>query len=193
MAVTHLYDHDFDWIVGTPFEEIPHFAIYDFSIHWIDITRCWLGQKTVATVRAVDYRTPNQPAASKGRWGAWIAIDYTDGSNAVIRCVGSAVTQRPGNPFWIHGSEGTIRGSVRKGSDFVELERDGVCSRYQLAGGWFPDGFGGTMGELLSAVAEDREPSNSGRHNLLSLQLTLAACKSADENGRAVTPGEIPC
>jgi len=193
VAVTHLFDHDFDWIVATAFDEIPHFAIYDFAIHWVDITRCWLEDKTVAAVRALDYRTPNQPPASKGRWGAWIAIDYTDGSSAAIRCIGSAVTQRPRNPFWIHGSEGTIRGSVRKGSDFVELERDGVTTRYHLAGEWIPDGFAGTMGELLSAVAEDREPFNSARHNLLSLQLTLAACRSADEDGRAVALEEIPC
>jgi predicted dehydrogenase len=193
VAVTHLFDHDFDWIVGTAFDEIPHFAIYDFSIHWIDITRCWLGDKTPTTVRALDYRTPNQPPASKGRWGAWIAIDYADGSSAAIRCIGSSVTQRPGNPFWIHGAEGTIRGSIRKGSDFVELERDGVTTGYNLSGEWLPDGFAGTMGELLSAVAEDREPFNSARHNLLSLQLTLAACKSADEDGRAVVLEEIPC
>jgi len=193
VAVTHLYDHDFGWIVGTVFDEIPHFAIYDFSVHWIDITRCWLAGKTVSAVRAVDYRTPNQPPESKGRWGAWVTFDYDDGSSASIRCVGSAVTQRPGNPFWIHGAEGTIRGSVRRGTDFVELERDGVSSRYALAGEWFPDGFAGTLGELVSAIAEDREPFNSARHNLLTLQMTLAACKSADEDGRPVGLKEIAC
>jgi predicted dehydrogenase len=192
-AVTHLHDHDFHWIVGTVFDEIPHFAIYDFSNHWIDITRCWLDGKAVAAVRAVDYRTPNQPEPSKGRWGAWVAIDYDDGSSGLIRCVGSAVTQRPGNPFWIHGSEGTIRGSLRKGTDYIELERDGVFSRFVLEGEQIPDGFAGTLGELLSAIHEKREPFNSARHNLLTLQMTLAACKSADEGGRAVSLDEIAC
>ena len=42
------------------------------------------------------------------------------------------------------------------------------------------------MAELLSAIAEDREPYNSARHNLLSLELTLAACRSADANGAPV-------
>jgi len=47
------------------------------------------------------------------------------------------------------------------------------------------------MSELLSAVAENREPFNSARHNLLSLAMTLAACRSADEGGRPVTPDEV--
>jgi hypothetical protein len=44
----------------------------------------------------------------------------------------------------------------------------------------------------VSAVAEDREPFNSARHNLLSLRITLAACKSAEESARAVSLEEIP-
>ena len=43
------------------------------------------------------------------------------------------------------------------------------------------------MGELVSAIAEDREPYNSARHNLLSLELTLAACRSAEQDGAPVS------
>ena len=42
------------------------------------------------------------------------------------------------------------------------------------------------MGELVTAIAEKREPYNSARHNLLSLELTLAACLSAEDDGRPV-------
>jgi predicted dehydrogenase len=190
-AVTHLYEHDFAWTVGTPFDAIAHFVIYDFSVHWIDISRCWLDGKSIAAVRAVEYRTPGQPPEAKAPWGAWIAVDYEDGSSAAIRSVGTARTRRLGNPFWIHGTDGTIRGSVRKGTDFVELERDGASVRYALEGEWLHDAFAGTLGELVSAVAEDREPFNSARHNLLSLQMTLAACRSAEEDGRPVRLEEV--
>lgn len=189
-AVTHLFEHDFDWTVGTQYDDIPHFVLYDFAIHWIDITRCWFHDKTVATVSAREYRTPAQRPGQKAPWGALVVVDYTDGSSAVIRSVGVA-TRRPGNPFWIHGIEGTIRGSIRKGTDFVELEQDGTSQRYALKGDWLPDGFAGTMGELCSAIAGDREPFNSARHNLLSLQMTLAACRSVDEGGRAVALDEV--
>ena len=68
----------------------------------------------------------------------------------------------------------------------MELERDGARTRFDLDGTWHSQGFAGTLGELVSAIAEGREPYHSARHNLLSLELTLAACRSAEENGRPV-------
>src|SRR5690606_27415334 len=155
--------------------------------HWIDITRCWMEGKELTAVRARDYRTPNQPAHAIGNWGHWVEFSYADGANAMIRGAACSETRVNGHPFWIHGSQGTIRGSVLGAADFVELERDGAFVRYTLEGSWFPDGFGGTSGELLCAIAEGREPFNSAAHNLLSLQMTLAACKSADLDGAPVT------
>jgi predicted dehydrogenase len=189
-AVTHLYEHDFDWTIGTAYDEMEHFVLYDFSMHWLDITRCWLAEKPVSAVRAVEYRAPTQRPGQTAPWGLWVVVEHADGSNALIRSVGTA-TGRPGNPFWIHGSEGTIRGSVRKGTDFVELERDGSSVRFSLEGEWLPDGFAGAMAELCTAIAEDREPYNSARHNLRSLQTTLAACRSAEEDGRPVALDEV--
>ena len=87
-AVTHLYEHDFGWTVGDWPDALEHFVIYDFSAHWIDITRCWLDGKTPAAARALEYRTPGQPAESTAPWGAWIVFDYEDGSSAAIRSVG---------------------------------------------------------------------------------------------------------
>lgn len=191
-AVTHLFDRYLPPLVGTHFDELDHFVIYDFSVHWIDISRCWLDGKTVDWVRALDYRPPNQPADAKSPWGASIEIRYADGSSAMIRGVGDATTSRPACPFWIHGTEGTIRGSVLLDSDFLELDRDEGVKRYELEGAWYPDGFAGTLGELVSAIAEDREPFNSARHNLLSLRIALAACLSAEEDGQPVSLDEIP-
>lgn len=185
LAVTHLQDVRFGWITGTAFDDIPHFVIYDYSIHWIDIIRCWMENKQLVEVRARDYRTPHQPSDSKTPWGALMEFSYADGASAVIRSVGCSSTGSSGHPFWIHGTEGTIRGSAL-GNDFVELERQGIYHRYHLEGSWFPDGFAGSMAELMSAVAENREPYNSARHNLLSLKMTLAACESADHDGTPV-------
>jgi predicted dehydrogenase len=191
VAVTHLYHHDYGFTLGTVFDQIEHLVLYDYSIHWFDITRCWLEGKTVAAVRAREYRTPNQPPESKAPWGAWAVIDYEDGSSGLIRSVGCAQTSRPNKPFWIHGSSGTIRGAVlgsgaTPGSEWLELERDGRTTRFEFDGSWHLDGFAGALGELVTAVAEGREPYNSARHNLLSLELTLAACRSAEEDGRPV-------
>jgi predicted dehydrogenase len=186
VSITHVLDRSFRWTIGTHFEQIPHWAIYDYTVHWIDITRCWMGERAPANVRARDYRTPNQPAESLTPWGLTVEITYEDGANAVIRGTGSEpLTQPEGHPFFVSGTEGRIRGSVLN-ADFVELQKENATVRYALDGQWFPEGFAGTMGELLSAIAEDREPSNSARHNLRSLELTLAACQSADQDGAPV-------
>ena len=191
VAVTHLHDRPLPPLVGTHFDELEHFVIYDYFVHWIDITRCWLDGKTVTAVRARDYRTPDQPAEARSPWAAWVEFEYADGESALIRSVGNARTERPACPFWVHGTEGTIRGSVLLDSDFLELERNGLVSSYALEGAWYPDGFAGALAELMSAVVENREPFNSARHNLLSLQMTLAACKSAEEGARAVSLDEV--
>jgi len=185
--VTHLFDVNFGWwIPGTVFDKLKNYEIYDYAVHWIDITRCWMGDKKVLGVRAREYRTPHQPENSIAPYGMWIELVYADGSNAMIRSVGSAETKKGGHLFWVHGSEGTLRGSVQLGSDYIELERDDLQARYHLEGAWYPDGFAGAMGELLCAIAEQREPFHSARHNLLSLQLTLAACQSSDRDGAFV-------
>jgi hypothetical protein len=103
-----------------------------------------------------------------------------------LRAVGRTSTDAR-FPFWIHGTEGIVSGGTLDTA--VALERGGETIEYRAAGEWFPDGFGGTMGELLSAVAEGREPYNSARHNLTSLEITLAACRSAERDGATV---ELP-
>jgi predicted dehydrogenase len=190
LAITHLYDMKHGWTVGTHFDDMPHFAIYDFSIHRLDIIRCWMGNHVPVSVRARDYRTPNQPPEGKTPWGAWIEVQYEGGANAMVRGIGCSETVHPSQPFWVHGAEGTIRGSVL-GGDFVEAEKGGVFARYNLEGDLHLDRFAATMGELCQAIADDREPFNSGRHNLLSLQMTLAAVKSAEEDGRPVSLDEV--
>jgi predicted dehydrogenase len=192
IAITHLLDRPLPPLVGTHFEEVEHFTIFDFFVHWIDISRCWLDGKTIAGVRAHEYRPPNQPAGLATPVAAWVEIVCEDGANALIRSVGDARTKHPSCPFWVHGTDGTIRGSVLLGSDFVELERDGITSSFALEGAWYPEGFAGTLAELASAIAEDREPFNSARHNLLSLAITLAACRSADGGSRLVSLDELP-
>jgi predicted dehydrogenase len=55
---------------------------------------------------------------------------------------------------------------------------------------WFPDAFLGPMADLMDAVATGREPETSGRDNLHTLAVVLAAYRSADER-RSVPLAEI--
>ncbi len=55
---------------------------------------------------------------------------------------------------------------------------------------WFPDAFGGTMGQLLIALETGTEPVISGRDNLRTMALVEAAYLSA-ERKRAVTLEDV--
>lgn len=186
-AVTHLFDTNFSWLIGRVFDSVKHWLFYDYGIHWFDITCCWMGDRQIEAVRAREYRIPVQIPEGIAKWGGWAEIAYTDGASAMIRSIGGSKGIRHGHQFWVHGSEGLIRGSVLINEEVI-LEKDGCIIRYEPTGSWFPDGFAGTMGELLCAIAQDREPANSAANNLISLETTLAACRSSELDGQAVQP-----
>ena len=191
VGVTHLHDKPLPPLAGTPFDAVPHMLLADYLVHWIDITRCWLEGSRVTSVSARDSRVPGQPTQARNPWHAAIEIGVDTGASASLRIVGDARTRTGGCPFWIHGTEGTLRGSVLLGSDFLALERYEVTTRFALEGQWFPDGFAGTMGELLAAVADDREPENSADHVLATVRLGLAAAASAAAGGAPVHPHDL--
>lgn len=183
VGVTHLHDKPLPPLVGSPFDEVEHMLVTDYLMHWIDITRCWLEPGAVTRVHAFDSRVPGQPPESRNPWAATISMVTDTGATAALRIAGDVQTARPSCPFWIHGTEGTLRGSVLTGSDWLALDRDGTTVDLPLEGQWFVDGFAGTMGELMTAVAEDREPENSAAHAAVSVEIMLAARESARRGG----------
>jgi predicted dehydrogenase len=182
VGVTHLHDKPLPPIAGTAFDEVPHMLVGDYLVHWVDITRCWLDGLHARWVQARDHRTPGQPAAAGNPWSATVHIGTEEGASALVRVVGDVSTGSPSCPFWIHGTRGTIRGSLL-GGDFLELDDGGTTHRFPLTGAWFVDGFAGAMGELMCAVDERREPSNSARHNLATLRLVAVARAPAEAGG----------
>ncbi|WNB86581.1 Gfo/Idh/MocA family oxidoreductase [Cellulomonas sp. ATA003] len=188
VGVTHLHDKPLPPLAGTPFDDVPHMLLTDYLVHWLDITRCWLEGTRVTTVAASDARVPGQPDDARNPWGATVHVGCDTGASASLRVVGDARTRTGGCPFWVHGTQGTLRGSVLLGSDALELERGTTRTRYALDGQWFTDGFAGTMGELLSAVTDGREPEHSAAHVSATVRLGLAARDSAEAGGAPVHP-----
>ena len=191
VGVTHLHDKPLPPLAGTAFDDVPHMLLADYLVHWLDITRCWLEGERVASVAATDSRLPGQPADARNPWHASVHIALESGASASLRVVGNARAVAGGCPFWIHGTEGTIRGSVLLGSDAVALERDGVTTSFPLDGQWFTDGFAGTMGELQRAIVEHREPEHSAEHVLATVRLGLAAVASVEAGGTPVHPSDL--
>ena len=191
VGVTHLHDKPLPPLAGTPFDDVAHMLLADYLVHWIDITRCWLEGTRITAVTAQDSRVPGQPDQARNPWHAGIQFGVDSGASGSLRIVGNARTRSGGCPFWIHGTEGTLRGSVLLGSDRLELEQGARTTRFALEGQWFTDGFAGAMGELLTAVTEGRAPENSAEHVLATVRLGLAAVASADTGGMPVHPVDL--
>jgi predicted dehydrogenase len=189
VGVTHLHDKPLPPLVGTPFDDVPHMLLTDYLLHWVDITRTWLGD--VTTVQASDSRTPGQPHDARNPWSATLSLTAATGATATMRIAGHVVSSEPGCPFWVHGTTGTLRGSVLIGSDRLELDDGTRRTPVTLSGAWFVDGFAGAMGELMCAVAEDRQPENSAADAAVSVLLVLAAAASAERGGVPVDPAEV--
>lgn len=172
---------------GTAFEKIRHLILYDFAIHWFDILCCFMGEHTPDKVYSSIRKTTDQDIVPPLL--AQCVVEY---SGALASLVFGAHTKHgKRNTTYLAGSLGTL---VSEGPDLntqqVTLYKDDTFAQPELSGSWLPDGYGGTMGELLCAIEEGREPSNSARNNLNSLALAFAAMKSAD-SGEPVAPGTV--
>ncbi len=178
---------DHRWVKGTEFERVRHLVLYDFAIHWFDIITCFFGDRPALRVYASMTKGPNQDVAPPLL--AQAMIEY-DGAQASL--VFDAMTEfGPEDRTYVIGTQGTINstGPDLKRQQLTLTTAEGVACP-ELTGCWFPDGFHGTMGELLCAIEEDREPLNSARDNLKSLALCFAAVASAERN-EPVVPGTV--
>ena len=180
---------DQTWIKGTSeFESIHHLILFDFAVHWFDITtQIMAGQEPVrvlaSAVRYEEqvYQPPALASAIVEYPGAQVRLSFnahtTLGEEDVTTVVGTKGTLRTRGP-----------GLNEQPTMEVFLE-DGQC-RVPLESCWFDAGFEGTMGELLCAIEDGREPNNSARSNLKSLELCFAALASAD-TGQPVNVGSV--
>ena len=192
VGVTHLHDKPLPPIVGTSFDALPHMLLTDYLLHWVDITRTWLADGhagQVNSVQAADSRVPGQPDKARNPWAATLSMTAATGATAVLRVTGNVVSSAPGCPFWVHGTAGTLRGSVLLDSDRLEIDDGQAITPVPLRGAWFVDGFAAALGELMCAVAEDRQPENSAADAAESVRLVLAARESAEGGGSPVEVG----
>ncbi|MBN2476029.1 MAG: Gfo/Idh/MocA family oxidoreductase [Pirellulales bacterium] len=178
---------DHSWVGGTEFEKVRHLILYDFAIHWFDIVSCFLGERRGERVYAAATRSPTQQ------------VDPPLLAQALIECDGAQASlvfdghtpHGPQDRTYVAGSQGAI---VSTGPDLkhqtLTLYTSQGHATPRLQGCWFPDGFHGTMGELLCAIEEDREPLNGARGNLDSLALCFAAVASAERH-EPVVPGTV--
>jgi predicted dehydrogenase len=166
---------DHGWIGGTSFEAVDDLILWDFGVHWFDFLASVIGERPLE-VRAVVTRAASQTVRPPLLAEALVGFDGGQASlvfNGAARYGASDTTA-------IVGTRGTVSSrGPDLGVQSVELHTEAGVARPELRGAWFNDGFAGTMGELLSAIEDGREPLNSARANLFSLRLCLAAVRSS--------------
>ena len=178
---------DHSWVKGTVFETVRHLILYDFGIHWFDFLATIMRDSSPRRVYASVAKSATQEVAPPLL--AQAMIDY-ESVQATLIFDGFTRYSRMDRTLVV-GSKGAIRSEgPTTETQRVELTTAEGVARPRLRGTWFPDGFHGTMAELLSAIAERREPSHSARNNLNSLALCFAAVASA-ERGEPVKPGSV--
>jgi len=179
------FDHS--WTVGTPYEQIHHLMLLDFGIHWFDWVASLHDDLQFKSVSAQVTRTPYQRARPP-----FLASAILQAPELQARLTfNGAVVYDQSDVTLLTGSRGTLRSQGPSLSDQrLTLTTPGGQATPDLQGTWFENGFQGTMGELLCAIEEGREPSNSARANLRSLALCYAALGSADTN-QPVRPGAV--
>lgn len=185
VAINLNWDHT--WIRGTPFESVHHVVLYDFAIHWFDMAALFFRDRPARSVFAANAFAPGQQLKPPMIGSATIAFA---GGTATLNFDAHSRFGAE-ESLCITGSQGTLRarGPICAAHDVMLFNKRGFA-KPELNGKWFNDGFRGTMGELLCAIEENREPVNSARENLRSLALCFAAVKAAD-TGTAQTPGKV--
>lgn len=184
----HLGCHwDHTWVRGTEFEKIRHLILYDYAIHWFDIVRYFLGNELPTSVFASTARAPGQDLAPNLL--AQVQLIFPNAQATLV--FDAAVRQGQLDQTYIAGTSGSLHSfGPNLQSQQIELSLANGIWRPHLSGKWFPDGFRGTMGELLCAIEEDRVCTIAAADNLRSLEVCFAALASAD-SGEPVKPGSI--
>ncbi|GAB3410921.1 Gfo/Idh/MocA family protein [Flindersiella endophytica] len=190
-----LFDIDVntDWTLWPWLAERPRLEYFYHSIHYVDAIRHLFGDPV--SVLATTARYPGQAAAGETR--TTTVYEYSGTSQVVVLANHNNWSDRPRAVVRCQGTLGQSEGTLGVLYDYPAGRPDTFefwsrteSLRRDFTERWIPDAFAGPMGELLSAVAESREPSTSGRDNLSTLRVVHAAYLSASA-GRRVSLAEI--
>ncbi len=182
-------------------EELHSLSTYVMSIHHLDTFRYWFGDP----VRVMASTRPDPRTTFSHRDGINLYIlEFESGCRASAWDDVWTGPAREGSAAdigirWrVEGTDGLARGTIGWPSypertpstlDFTtSAGNEWISPRWDRV--WFPDAFRGTMGELLTALKHQSEPTISGRDNLHTMALVEATFAAAKEN-RVVELGEI--
>ena len=179
-SVTHCYRayQDYGW-----YAEHEDFNIVDHGIHYIDLSRYFTGT-TPLRVKATTTTVPGQNAVSPMIYT--ILLEYEPSRQVMTTLHFNNIVSGPAlyDHLWIlDGTLGSALLSDPMGTAKLSLsfkDSPEQLQTFEIAGTWAYEGFAGSMGEMLLALEEGREPECSGLDNLDSIRMAVAAVESSN-------------
>lgn len=189
-----------DWENWPWITEIDRLEVMYHSIHYIDALRYICGMPE--HVYAESAKWPGQIA--KGESRTMIHLRWNDQHWGGVRDNHNNIA--PDMEDWwatfrFEGTKGTAKGTNGALYNYPNGTNDTLSFFSKdidektwitptLEGKWFPDAFIGSMGELLSAIEEDREPENSVQDGVETIRLVEAIYQSMDEQKKILLTGD---
>jgi len=183
--------HMWPWLASAPRLEILY-----HSIHYLDSLRSILGDPVWVT--SIHGRDPVRPRVA-GETRTTTVLEYADGLQALVIVNHDNEHGTPVARISVQGETGAIEGTIGLLYDYPDgrvdtlalLREHAITEELDFEGvRWIPDAFLGPMGDLMDAVATNRQPTTAGRDNLGTMAVAMAAYRSAEER-RSVRLDEI--
>ncbi len=157
----------------------------DNGIHYADLSRYFTG-RTPERVTATSTIIPRQNSMSPMVYT--MLLEYEPAAQLVSTLhFNNIAPARPLHHYlwYLDGTEGSmllsrVGGLTAGRTELIVSFADDPEQRqvFDIQGQWNPDAWGGSMAEMLNALAEDRQPETSGVDNLDSIRLTNTAVES---------------
>ena len=171
-------------VAGSWFTKLENANIVDHGCHYLDLCRHFSGADPIRVKCSVTM-VPGQNAVTPMCHTALLDFAPERQITAVSHFNNIVTTPLLYHYDWYF--DGTL-GSIQMGhGEVVVTFKDNPAAQqvFKIQGTWFPEAFGGSMGELMQAVTEGRPPLTHGRDNLRTIRLATAAVESG-ETGRAI-------
>ena len=167
------------WYVG-----VENFNIVDHGIHFIDLAR-FLLEQTPRRVKATTTRVPDQHAVTPMIYS--ITCEYDAAAQTMTTLHFNNIVPAPATHCYQWLADGTRGSAIVRGWDTLEIafKDEAEAQIFTLEKPDYPVNFAAVMGELMTALSENRAPQTSGRDNLNSIRIAYAAVQSS-ESGEAV-------
>lgn len=158
--------------------EIDDFMEVEWGAHHFDYTRFWAGEEPISVFCN---GTKNPIQNFKGEMICSYIIEFPGNLRAYFLFNQACKSGENFFNFRIEGTEGVIRGRMPNHLELYSRRTRKVWITWDLEtdlSPGLPDSYIGTMGDLMSAISEGRDPLSSGKDNLNTVKAYLAGLLS---------------